>query len=163
MARCFGIGDIPCGLGAIGHRSSDVLWTDAESVHKDHTTWSPGHARRASPGQPRWSCVGGRNRKQTRKIPRKLDRGLALSGFCFEATMSLQSGPWQSPTSSRGVPSLPRPKPRSIRNNLFSPEAEAPLDPRPHLGAEAPQCVPVRNRDPVQVGGPPEGFSPVTS
>ncbi|RLE15355.1 MAG: hypothetical protein DRJ28_04310 [Actinobacteria bacterium] len=77
--------------------------------------------------------------------------------------MSLQSGSWQSPTSSRGVPSLSKPKLRSIRNYLFSPEAEASFDPRPHLGAEAPRCVPVQNRDSFQVGDPPEGFSPVTS
>ena len=43
--------------------------------------------------------------------------------------MSLQSGSWQSPTSSRGVPSLLRPRPRSIRNCSLSPEAEAPFDP----------------------------------
>ncbi len=84
-------------------------------------------------------------------------------GVCSEVTMSLQSGSRQSPTSSRGVPSLPKPKPRSIRNCPFSPEAEAPFDPRPHLGAEAPRYVPVQNRDSVQVGDPPEGFSPVTS
>lgn len=59
-------------------------------------------------------------------------------GVCSEVTMSLQSGSQQSPTSSRGVPSLPKPRPRSIRNCLFSPEAEASFDPRPHLGAEAP-------------------------
>jgi len=31
------------------------------------------------------------------------------------------------------------------------PEAEASVGPRPHHGAEAPRCVPVRNRDSVQV------------
>ena len=50
-------------------------------------------------------------------------------GVCSEATMSLQSGSWQSPTSSRGVPSLLRPKPRSIRNCSLSPGAETPIDP----------------------------------
>ncbi len=45
----------------------------------------------------------------------------------------------------------------------LSPEAEASFDPRPHLGAEAPRCAPVQNRDSVQVGDPPGGFSPVTS
>ena len=59
---------------------------------------------------------------ETRRIPRKLDRGLALSGFCCEVTMSLRSGSRQSPTSSRGVPSLPRPKPRSIRDRIWEPK-----------------------------------------
>jgi hypothetical protein len=70
-----------------------------------------------------------------------------------------------SAVSHRGpvAPSLRRPKPRLIRNHLFSREAEAPFDPRPHVGAEAPRCVPVQNRDSVQAGGPPEGISPVTS
>jgi hypothetical protein len=35
------------------------------------------------------------------------------------------------------VPSLERPKPHSIRDVSRSPEAEAPLEPRPHVGAEA--------------------------
>jgi hypothetical protein len=84
----------------------------------------------------------------TRKTPRKLDRSLALSGFA----------PKRRCRSSPVLGSLP---PRPGVSHLSG--AEALFDPRPHFGAEAPRCVPVRNRGPVQIGDPPEGFSPVTS
>jgi Sugar (and other) transporter len=43
-------------------------------------------------------------------------------GVCSEVTMSLQSGSRQSPTSSRGVSSLPKPRLRSIRDRISGPK-----------------------------------------
>lgn len=59
----------------------------------------------------------------------------------------LQSGLLRSPASSR-FPTLPKPRPR-LRGA--------------HPRTEARTCTPVGDRNPVQVGDPPEGVPPVTS
>jgi hypothetical protein len=72
--------------------------------------------------------------------------------------MLLQSGSRQSPTSSRWFHRSRSRNSDMSGTHLVSPEAEASFDSRPHLGAEAPRCVPVRNRNSVQVRNSTRGL-----